>query len=267
MKRKIFLLFLWPMLLVACDPIAADEQLIEVLANEPDSVGPSAIKRNVLLEDFTGQKCSNCPKGTEIIDQLHEAYGDRLIPVGIHGGPLGFKGTASYVGLATDLGDTYYDHWKLEFQPVGLINRGEPVNYTDWTRAVREELEREAGTRLEVLANVTADAIEITVTAERLAADAYQGRLQVWVLEDGIVAQQIMPDGSRNLNYVHNHVLRTAVNGAWGDEISLEAGETRTLQFSQAIAPAWNVGLVSVVAFLYNDAGVEQAALTHSGTH
>ena len=260
MKRKIFLLFLWPMFLVSCDPIAADEQLIEVPAKE---LSPTSTPRNILLEDFTGQKCPNCPTGTDVIEQLHEAYGSRLIPVGIHGGPLGVKGTATVVGLATDLGDTYYDHWHLEYQPVGLINRGAATNYPDWISAVRHESERESGTSLEVLANVTADAIEITITARRLAADAYQGQLQVWVLEDSIVARQIMPDGSVNLDYIHNHVLRTAVNGTWGEDFSLAADEKRTLQFSQPLASSWSAAHLSVVAFLYNDRGVEQVERSH----
>ena len=260
MRSNIILLGLGSLLLTNCDYIAPEDQLIEVgdveieVPNEENSAA-----RKVLLEDFTGQLCANCPEGTEVIEQLHEAYGERFIAVGIHGGPLGFKSKNNYLGLFTQLGDDYYNHWGLEFQPVGLIDRGAATNYTDWTRAVRDELSSESGTRLELNAQCTEQGIDISVAAERLAEGSYQGNLQLWVLEDSIVAMQTMPDGSRKLDYVHNHVLRTAVNGAWGDVISLQPSEKRSWQYHQPVATDWDVKHLSIVAFLYNDEGVEQA--------
>ena len=72
-----------------------------------------------------------------------------------------------------------------------------------------------------------------------------------------------MPDGSTNQSYVHNHVLRTPVNGTWGEVISLNTGEQKTKQFTQAISSDWNTENLSVVAFVYNDNGVEQATKVH----
>ena len=74
-------------------------------------VKPAPAARCVLLEDFTGQRCLNCPTATNIVAQLQEAYGDSVfIAVAIHGGPLGFKGNDKLVGLATDVGDEYFKH-------------------------------------------------------------------------------------------------------------------------------------------------------------
>ena len=53
--------------MAACSHIAEDEQLIEVAV---DDMPTNEIMRNVLLEDFTGQRCVNCPKAAEIIHQL-----------------------------------------------------------------------------------------------------------------------------------------------------------------------------------------------------
>ena len=146
MKSKIFFSSLICLLFAACDHIDENDRLIYV---EPESV-----KRCVLLEDFTGQKCVNCPRGTEVIEQLQGVYGENLIAVGIHSGPLGFKGTASILGLATDLGDEYYNHWSLEYQPVGLVNRHGPVNYTDWTTQVREEMKKNATINMSLAATL-----------------------------------------------------------------------------------------------------------------
>ena len=75
-------------------------------------VPPVAVGRCVLIEDFTGQTCLNCPRAAETIEKLQEQYGaDTVIAVAIHSGPLALKPTASVIGLRTDLGDLYYGHW------------------------------------------------------------------------------------------------------------------------------------------------------------
>ena len=68
-------------------------------------IKPADAARKVLIEDFTGQKCVNCPKATDEIHVLQETYGeDNIIAVGIHSGPLGFAGNKTIVGLLTYLG-------------------------------------------------------------------------------------------------------------------------------------------------------------------
>lgn len=246
-------LFTFLPFLVACDHIAEGDELIYVK--------PELAQRVVLLEDFTGQKCVNCPLGSEIIEQLQEAYGDNLVAVGIHSGPLGFKGNANNVGLATDLGDEYYNHWNLEYQPVGLVNRHGVVNYTDWAKAVNEELAKTSAIDLKTSAVLNDGSIDIAVEATGKDGTV-NGKLQVWVLEDGITAMQMMPDGSTNRDYVHNHVFRAAVNGTWGENFTISEGATKKQTFTQAVEAKWNTANLSIVAFVYNDNGVEQAVKT-----
>lgn len=251
MNTKIYLFAILGTLLAACSHISDDERLIYVK--------PESAKRVVLLEDFTGQRCVNCPKGTAVIEQLQEVYGDAIIAVGIHGGPLGFKGSSTMVGLATDIGDEYYNHWNLEYQPVGLVDRQGAVNYTDWTKAVKDAMGRTAPLDLQVSATVSDSQIDITVLTMGTDGDT-TGKLQVWLLEDGITALQMMPDGTSNRDYVHNHVLRAAVNGTWGEDITVKEGETQEKQLSLMLDESWQPSQLSVVAFIYNDLGVQQAA-------
>ena len=90
----------------ACSHIDEADRLIYVK--------PAHVSRCVLLEDFTGQRCVNCPKANDEIRALQEQYGaDTVIAVAIHSGPLGFHTNAKYVGLSTDTGDDYYNHWNL----------------------------------------------------------------------------------------------------------------------------------------------------------
>ena len=152
------------MILLACDHISEDERLIYEK--------PEPAQRVVLIEDFTGQRCSNCPKATEVIEQLQETYGDAIVAVGIHGGPLGFAGNAKNIGLATETGDAYYNHWGLEYQPIGLVNRHAPVNYPEWAAAVKEELAKPAPLRLDGIVTTEGDVMTI-----RLWADGTDGNV------------------------------------------------------------------------------------------
>ena len=85
------------------------------------------------------------------------------------------------------------------------------------------------------------------------------GHLQVWVTEDNITALQMMPDGSTNREYVHNHELRTPVNGTWGESITIEEGQGNIITLQQPLNAEWNTDHLSVVAFVYDDTGVLQA--------
>jgi hypothetical protein len=162
------------------------------------------------------------------------------------------------MGLATELGDEYYNHWKLEYQPVGLINRHGAVNYTNWIAAVKAEVLKDSYVEMSLSAVLQDNQILIEVGEQSLRG-GYQGKVQVWVLEDGITASQKMPDGSTNPAYVHQHVLRAVVNGTWGEDLQVAEGKAKEQTYKFAVDPSWNKANLSVVAFVYNDQGVEQA--------
>lgn len=240
---------------LSCSHIDENERYINI---EPVKPEPEAVTRAVLLEDFTGQRCVNCPRGTEVIEQLQQELGDSLvIAVGIHGGPLGFKGTARALGLATDVGDEYYNYWKLEYQPVGLINRHGATNYTDWTAEVVKELAKPASLVLSAKAAINGSQVDISITAMGIDGTT-NGKLQAWLLEDSITALQMMPDGSTNAEYIHNHVLRTPVNGTWGEDVTIHEAEEQTFTLRQPLDEAWNHRHLSIVAFVYDSSGVLQ---------
>ena len=213
----------------------------------------------MLLENYTSQRCLNCPSANEVINQLQETYGNNIVAVGIHGGPLAFAGNAKVVGLKTDVGDEYYNHWGMNYQPVGLINRHGSVDYQYWIHDVKEELAKPASLQLDGIAFIEDNAITIQINAEGKDG-TITGKLQVWLIEDSIKTLQLMPDGTANQEYIHNHVFRTAVNGTWGEDFSVKEGETEERTMTQALDSKWNPSELSIVAFVYDASGVQQTA-------
>lgn len=243
-------------LCVSCDHIDEDERLIYVK--------PAAVGRSVLIEDFTGQNCLNCPTATQIIGELQESYGhENVVAVAIHSGDFGYmRGDRNRpYPLTTDMGDAYFNHWGLSSQPVGIVNRQGASDYASWGTQVFEQLQKTARVDMRVQSAFDSEKRQIDVTVYSMGMDGnVSGKLQVWLTEDNITEGQRMPDGVWNREYTHNHVFRDAVNGAWGDDYSIQEGYVQTEKFSYTIPEDkdWKAENMHVVAFVYNDKGVEQ---------
>ena len=81
MHLKPTLILLAALVLGACNNIAPEDRFIEVAS--------ATVKRKVLVEEFTGQRCLNCPEAANELARLQAQYGgDTLIVVAIHGGRL-----------------------------------------------------------------------------------------------------------------------------------------------------------------------------------
>lgn len=239
-------------------------------------VKPAEVGRAVLIEDLTGQRCINCPTGTDIITGIIKTYGeDNVIAVGIHCGPLGFAGNSKRVGLKTDTGDKYYTHWANGTnlgQPSAIFNRkkgkGPIDNLNNWAAEVGLIISEKANLSVNIANAYDAKTRKLTTKVGAFGVNGtVSGKLQVWIVEDGIKAMQLMPDGSANQEYIHNHVFRAAVNGTWGEDITVKEGETTSNDYSYVLPETWNADNISVVAFVYNGNGVENVAKKHIVEH
>ena len=257
--KNIFALALLAVSFTACETVDEDERFI----------GPVefAAKKNVLIEDFTGQRCVNCPRATDAILSLQNTYGhDHVIAVALHGGPLSLPATTP-VGLATEESQEYNTKWKVDSWPKGMINRkGGLFEFSSWSAQVIYELQQEPEAKLNTTVNSFDKetgklSISVDVTGN-LTADA---SLQVWLTENKIIKVQFMPDGPANPAYEHNHVFRSSVNGTWGEEIKMVKDETLTKQYEYTFDAKnqWNPENMSIVTFVSNETnGVMQVIET-----
>lgn len=253
--RLIVVLLSVVMLLTGCDTIDKDERYVELPAIEAQRV--------VLLEEFTGQECVNCPTAHKVIESLQEQYGSSLISVSIHAGNFA-KGEGSYgdyfQGLKTSDGDTYASMWGISSYPSGVVNRTSGIlNHDAWAAEIRKELAKPSN--VDIVLNASLENNTISVSADVQAYTPIEASLQLWVVEDGIVSIQY--DGNTVLaDYVHNNVYRASVNGIGGESFSVGANQSKTLSGSIALRDFWKSENLSVVAFVYDRNGVLQATKT-----
>ena len=232
----------------SCDTVKEEDRLIYVK--------PAEVNRSVLIEDFTGQRCVNCPTATEEIEKLQEQYGDAVIAVGIHSGPFGHRTTMSSarLPLCTETGDDYYTHWGIEYQPGVKINRGAPIySSAQYAAVVREALEQTTPLEMSLTARYNAETKIVDIEIDAFTSENVNGKLQVWVTENNIVGAQMMPDGSQNMEYAHQHVFRTSVTSdIFGDNFSVEEGATKSASYTVTLDEEWNPNNIVIVAFVSN---------------
>lgn len=238
----------------ACSNIDEDDRYIYV--------EPANVAKRVLIEDFTGQRCVNCPNAALVIEQLQEDYGaDNVIAVGIYSGPFGSTPLGVPYSLTTETGDTYFSYWGVQDQPSAMIDRhGVVSNYNTWGTLVRDAIQQEASLLLDASCSYDEASRTVTVDVDASGIDNIEGKLQVWLTEDNITDVQMMPDGKANQQYVHKHVFRTSVNDIWGDDFKLVTGEVKSQSYTAVLDEKWKAENMSAVVFVYNSTGVLQAA-------
>ena len=197
-------------------------------AQEPQYVSKEVQKRNVLIEEFTGRKCVNCPLGHVQAKVIEEAYPGRVWAINLHGG---YYSSLDYPNLNTAICDTIGMYFNPVSFPSAIVNRqtASPLmNYnTQWRPAVDEQVAQTAEVNvagqvaINPLTRVATVTVELYYTANSATDVNY---LNVFMLQDSIVGSQSgagsNPDQAiGDGDYLHMHVLRDNVTPFWGDEI------------------------------------------------
>lgn len=235
--------------------------------------GGNTVKRKVLLEDFTGHKCGNCPRAHEIAKTLSDTYGDRLVVMGVHLSSfakldLGHGYTADYrtaTGLEIDQTFGPFDGVGL---PNGFINRkafdgiSPIVGKDDWSTKIASIINTDPDAQLTITNEYNSSTRNVNIKVDGKFLNTLTGdyKLAVYITQDSIISEQKdyskVPEDLPN--YVHRHVLRGAVNSTWGDLVSTggsaAANATFSKTFNYTLDPSWDANHCHVVAFI-NKAG------------
>ncbi len=238
----------------SCNKIPDDQRKV-------DYEGSVSSDRYVLLEDFSGVRCVNCPKAAGQAHNLTEFYGENVILVAYYPKtPTGLtKPYSDSVDLCTDVAQTYATAYAIPQLPNGLINRtGGAKDYPAWANMVTGFL-LDSTNYARLSGNAWwGEGLEVNVAIEGSFVENYTRAGEIGILamviEDSIVAEQLTPEG-RDKGYVHNHVFRMLFSDIWGDKVLNERPEKGT-EFTQTyrapVLEAWRSEKLSVVVALVN---------------
>ena len=223
-------------------------------------------RRNVLIEDFTGHRCKNCPKASKEIANLVDAFGDdRIIGLAIHAGPGNFTGTnTDYpTDFTTQEGKAVQNFFGTNFLPVGMVNRenwtvsgnGHWSNYANWPTLSAEAMDSTLRIALEASASITSSQLNVSAQGFPQTSLLHDLNIVVLVKESNIVSPQLMPDDTRDPDYVHMNVLRDYVTDTWGNSFGtspMVPGDTLSGSYSLAWNTDWVQSNTAVVVYVFN---------------
>lgn len=249
----------------ACDVVPENDRLVEV------ELEPS--ERTVLLVEFTGCRCVNCPGAAMVAHDMIDLVPENIVVVGMH--PADFVYTTPFdkeIDFRTSEAMDYlsfYGGSQSTGLPVGVVNGREfdgtyLQGSSKWTAQVLAQRAIAPNCLIDLEHSV--DGNNHTVTANLTPKNAMNSvSLVFWLVESNIVAEQSIsgalkdsylaknPDAemthSSVKNYVHNHVFRGSLNGLWGAELGVLTDVT-TNNCTFSVDEKYVVDNCSVVAVL-----------------
>ena len=224
MKRNIlhllFLLVIVPSLF-SCERIGSDDRWLPI----PESEIPENAS-TILVEDYTGQHCVNCPSAARLLQEQKKLYGDKFILVSMHAPRTGMT-TPSLAAAEADVFATRFGHERSV--PGIMINReimrdGKYYSQTTslWASEIRSRIMKPSECTLDLLqVEVDSEHENISFVASASFANEMASsrnyRMDFWIVED-VIAPQSLPSGTKT-DYFHHNVFRGSLSD--GFEVDL----------------------------------------------
>lgn len=241
----------------------------------PDFPAITSHVKRVLLEDYTGHTCPNCPSAGKIARDLADQHPGQVIVMAVHAG--WFARTYPESGVPQvfdyDFRTTAGTEWDAFFgngnagNPNGLVNRLKVnskyvLRPNEWGGVISSALAEEPVMDLQLIVDYddTDRKICAHVKASYLETIDRNLKLEVVVIEDSIIAAQknndpaIGPVGDIE-DFVHMHVMRGALNGTWGSSIAKAgvANPASLIKTVQSVLPAsCNPENCHIIAFVFD---------------
>lgn len=246
---------------------------------------PSTFSHSVLLENFTTAVCQYCPGGHETLIEASAPFSGNVVWVAHHTGYgsdnmtlhqseeiAGYfpENAQYYSDWVPGLYGAYADQNHSSFAPAMAIDRnatyainaanggvvGSVGDASTIANKFMQALSTPAKTSIG-LNNLSYNASnrEVKVTVEGMFLENFSDelRLNVWVIEDGIIGSQISATEGQLSNYEHNHVLRTLVTPTWGENafnMGTNRGNTFKKSYTFTLANNINAQNARIVAFV-----------------
>lgn len=217
-------------------------------------------RQKQLVEQFTTQGASNCPKGDAVLEALQQMRDD-MAWVAIH---LNYNGTDEFnipegTQVTNYLGGNRYPSATFNrqggIQSIGYSAQyvQQAANMLSYTYFDCNPMPALATVRINPVYNEATRNLDVKVSGRVVAdwssvLDSDIG-LMVYLTEDSLVGKQLK-SGVWVEDYVHNHVLRSVLTPFDGDPLTIN-GTAYEKTYHAVLASDWNPDNMRIVAFIH----------------
>ena len=237
------------MLLTGCDIIDIN--------NTTKPYTPTGGGKTVLIKDFTGVRCVNCPAAAEVAHELQHQLGeDRVFIMSVHAGFL-----ATAVGLFPDFTTPEGTEWYNNNSANPLfsvdhvaLTEGNTLNESQIDTPVSDALAEPQTFDIAIENSYDESTRQLRVNSTMTSVSEYTGDLYVTVclLEDSIVGRQVVPGGI-DTAYMFRNVFRGTLNGVDGERIAngpVYVDDEFTKEYTTTLDEAYNADQCYIMTYV-----------------
>ncbi len=249
MRRLMYSLLMTLWVLNACDVV--EGPYIESISTNTDNT--ETYVQKVLIEDFTGHRCGNCPRAHEALTDLIDIYGDQVVPISYHAGFYAQVIGDYTTDYTSEAGDEYFSYFGIESAgtPNGLVNRrafsGSVIaGYAEWPSAVYQMVQESPAVGIQmqpVVYNTDTRLFSVAFDFTFLQQMDEELAYTIYLTEDSVLSLQTdyEHDPKDIEHYAHMFMCRKALTPVWGVSLgdSFEQGDQLTENLSASLEEAY----------------------------
>lgn len=188
--------------------------------------------RKILVEDFTGHTCPNCPRAANELKTLEDLYGEKIVAMALHvsttfAEPQPPTYTADY---RTPEGTEIDDFFNVSAAglPKGMVNRrlvqgSRIIPYQSWGGEIGNIINSPLDAWISMKNSFNASQNKVTTDLKIDFENSINDEIKlcVFLVQDSIISPQKDLDSptGKVIDYVHMHMLRKALTSAFGETI------------------------------------------------
>ena len=215
--------------------------------------------KTVLIKDFTGVRCVNCPAAAEHAHNLqHQLDEDHIFIMSVHAGYLA-QPMGSFPDFLTDEGTEWYNNH--DSNPLFTVDHvalteGNTLNDGQIDAPVVAALEEEQSFEIVVSPNYDEASRQLQVEVQAIALVDRDGEFYITacLVEDHITGWQITSNGV-DKEYDFRNVFRGTLNGAYGEafeDFGVDENDTFYFTYNTEINADYNADECYLMVYVYD---------------
>lgn len=281
MRNLIITVLVSSIYLCSCKEILPDKVVQATITDTVYKIASSSVPQDrvVLIEEFTGASCVNCPAGHQALKEISTKHGAKTVIIGLHYGSLAAPVKKGEQDLRTTEAQTIASTFAIAAMPLALIDRwkdpsiGRTFGRTQWSTAVdgRVKVPANANIKTSLQFDNTKQQYAFSLEIELLEDITDPLNYSIALVENKISVTQ--KDGAIEIeDYDQEHVTRKFFTEALGNTLPNIKGATKYEKgtvikkqiYVDGLKAEWKTDNMYMVAFVTRETSASKEVLQAS---